>query len=146
MDKTYLRSLISNAEEKVVGDLLQEKLSGISGKALKTSYSNKLGSLQQLGSTLTRDALYKRVQRACSRARDKGVGVVTLTDLVEFHPEADRAAGPSCVSSPSVSSKGSSSPSEAGSPESTEEVCMGGPPSDARGKPGRPKGSTAAQA
>ena len=146
MDKIYLRNLISNADEKVVGDLLQEKLSGISGKALKTSYSNKLGSLQQLGSTLTRDALYKRVQRACSRARDKGSGVVTLTDLVEFQPEADRAAGPSCVLSPSVSSKGSSSPSEAGSPESTEEVCMGGPPSDARGKPGRPKGSTAAQA
>ena len=68
MDETYLRSLISNAEEKVVGDLLQEKLSGISGKALKTSCSNKLGLLQQLGSTLTRDALYKRVQRACSRA------------------------------------------------------------------------------
>lgn len=61
---SYTRKLIKRAEEGAINDLVEEKVARVSSNVAKNSYEEKIASLRALGSTLSKAALYQRVNRA----------------------------------------------------------------------------------
>ena len=59
----YINGLRKAAMERVVHDLVKEKISGSNGRAQRDSYLDKIQSLRAMGVSIKKDALCKRVER-----------------------------------------------------------------------------------
>ena len=59
----YQKELIKCVEDKAVSDILKEKIAGAAPAAARDSYREKIESLHAIGSTISKDTLYKRVSR-----------------------------------------------------------------------------------
>ena len=59
----YQKELIKCVEDKIVSDILNEKIAGAGPAAARDSYRQKIESLHAIGSTIPKDSLYKRVNR-----------------------------------------------------------------------------------
>ena len=59
----YVKKWHQSALQDVVHDLVKEKEEGWKSRTARDSYTTKLKSLELIGISITRDALYKRVER-----------------------------------------------------------------------------------
>ena len=106
---------------------MQEREQGWKNRTSRDSYTSKLQCLQLMGISLTRDALYKRVQRQQKRQPNKTATPIDELVIPQNDPEI------SSVSSPS--SGHNSNDSNIGSDDIPETMILSS-------KAGRPKGST----
>ena len=65
----YINGLRKAAMERVVHDLVKEKICGSNGRAQRDSYQSKIKALQAMGVSITKDALWKRVERQYKRTQ-----------------------------------------------------------------------------
>ena len=85
----YQKELIKYVEDKAVSDILKEKIAGSTPAAARDSYRQKIESLHAVGSTISKDGLYKRVSRLWKATQgDPPVPVVALLppQLLHLHP------------------------------------------------------------
>jgi hypothetical protein len=59
----YLKKLHESTLQDVIDDLVKEKEEGWKNRTSRDSYTTKLKCLELMGISITRDALYKRVER-----------------------------------------------------------------------------------
>ena len=69
----YLKKIQGKAVQAVVDDLVDEKQGGWKSRTARDSYMTKLQCLELMGIKITRDALYKRVERQ-SKRQQNGAG------------------------------------------------------------------------
>ena len=67
----YQKELIKYVEDKAVSDILKEKIAGAAPAAARDSYRQKIESLHVVGSTISKDGLYKRVNRLWKATKGK---------------------------------------------------------------------------
>ena len=85
----YQKELIKYVEDKAVSDILKEKIAGAAPAAARDSYRQKIESLHAIGSTISKDGLYKRVSRLWKATKGKlPVPVVAPLppQLLHLHP------------------------------------------------------------
>lgn len=85
----YQKELIKYVEDKAVSDILKEKIAGAAPAAARDSYRQKIESLHAIGSTISKDGLYKRVSRLWKATKgDLPVPVVAPLppQLLHLHP------------------------------------------------------------
>ena len=86
----YLKKLHGVALQGVVNDLVQEKEEGWKGRTSRDSYTTKLQCLELMGIKITKDALYKRVERQSKKqpnARTRPIEEQRQTQMIpKCHP------------------------------------------------------------
>ena len=85
----YQKELIKCVEDKTVLDILKGKIAGAGPAAARDSYREKIESLHAVGSTISKDGLYKRVSRLWKATKGKlPVPVVAPLPppLLHLHP------------------------------------------------------------
>jgi hypothetical protein len=65
----YVKKWHQSALQDVVNDLVKEKEEGWKSRTTRDSYTTKLKSLELIGISITRDALYKRVERQSKKSQ-----------------------------------------------------------------------------
>ena len=96
----YLKSMQEAALRKVVDDLVREKDDGWKNRTSRDSYTSKLQCLELMGIDITRDALYKRVERQ-SKSKKQLKSTSTPIEVVAFnqpHSEVSSLSSPSTES------------------------------------------------
>ena len=59
----YMKKIRKCAMKQVTDDLVKERLAGLQGPRLKDSYKEKIEILEEMGISITKNALQLRVQR-----------------------------------------------------------------------------------
>ena len=96
----YLKTLHKTALQGVVNDLVQEKEEGWKGRTSRDSYTTKLQCVELMGITITKDALYQRVERQ-SKSKKQLKSTSTPIEVVAFnqpHSEVSSLSSPSTES------------------------------------------------
>ena len=129
----YLKKIQGKAVQAVVDDLVDEKQGGWKSRTAWDSYTAKLHCLELMGIKITRDALYKRVDRQ-SKRKQNGLPkpiqeVAPIEEVATYSKEHDISS----ISSPSTESH--ITHSMAGIQDLSDTTVSSS-------KAGRPKGST----
>ena len=119
----YLKKMHEATLQGVVNDLVKEKDDGWKSRTSRDSYTTKLECLEIMGISITRDALYKRVERQSQKQANTPTRPVEELSLNQNDTEV------SSLSSPSTGS-------------ATIEITGDNDVSESTSKVGRPKGST----
>jgi hypothetical protein len=122
----YLKKMYEAALQGVVDDLVKAKQDGQNNRTSRDSYTTKIECLELMGICITRDALYKRVERQ-SKKQDTPTRPVEELSVNQNDPEV------SSLSSPSTGSIGI----ESNTRDNDVSECM-----ESLSNAGRPKGST----
>ena len=62
-DNPYMKKMRKSAMKQVTDDLVKERLAGLQGPCLTDSYKEKIEILEEMGISITRNALTLRVGR-----------------------------------------------------------------------------------
>ena len=91
----YLKKLHEVALQGVVNDLVQEKEEGWKGRTSRDSYTTKLQCLELMGITITKDALYKRVERQSKKQPNARTRPIKELTTNPNDPEVSSMSSPS---------------------------------------------------
>ena len=70
-DHPYMKKIRDCAMKQVIDDLVKERLAGLQGPRLKDSYKEKHEFLEEMGISITRNALKLRVRRGLRKRHPK---------------------------------------------------------------------------
>ena len=91
----YLKKLHGVALQGVVNDLVQEKEEGWKGRTSRDSYTTKHQCLELMGITITKDALYKRVERQSKKQPNARTRPIEKLTTNPNDPEVSSMSSPS---------------------------------------------------